>query len=77
MHFSALTGYRVTSGRNLLFKYIKQELYRMLTLCFSSSEFVTDFFCFDVEKASHLYWSAQAWLIHVLSLSFLISKPTS
>lgn len=57
MDFPTLTGSQVASGRNLLFKYIKHDTTRLLTLMFlGSAVFHLDFFRFDSVKASHLYW---------------------
>lgn len=48
----------MASGRNLLFKYIKQELHKTVNPCVSlgSAVFHFDFFCFNFVKTSHLYW---------------------
>lgn len=56
MDILTLTGSQVTSGRNLLFKYIKQRLHKNVNPCVSlgSAVFHFDFFCFDFVKAIHL-----------------------
>lgn len=56
MDFLTLTGSHVASGRNLLFKYIKQRLHKNVNPCVSlgSAVFHFDFFCFDFVKAIHL-----------------------
>lgn len=51
MDFSSLTSSHVASGRNLLFKYLKQGLHVIVNPCvfLGSAVFHSDFFHFDFE----------------------------